>query len=340
MPAQYAPFSAGDRVRVTGFLADHNAKVFINDRHTNDLEVCPVIEVIGHPGLPDPELIPSLSNCNYFDKTRNDGGERYQTRFTMLHGVRITAGVWASDKTLTISDESGAGSIYIPPMVNLSGVARPSGKFSVVGIYDQEDGGTGSPVVYHGAYRMLLRNAGDIATTLDVCRDVRDCAIGEQVALARKVVSRAYEGRFFIQDPNRTGGVEVISNRPVTVGDVVGIMGTVTESNGQKALNAKYVVKCRISASPLLVNGKTLAGQTGLDVFGLLVRCVGTVGSSKGGGLYDFTTDDNSVITLNSNGYVTPAAGTLVTVTAVASGNASAPTLMLGNQKDIDVIAQ
>lgn len=340
IPEQYAPFNAGDRVRVTGFLADHNGKVFINDRHTNDLEICPVVEVIGHPGLPDPELIPSLSNCNYFDKTRNDGGERYQTRFTMLHGVQITAGTWANNETLTIADESGVGSLYIPPMVNLSGVSQPAGKFSVVGIYDQEDGGSGSPVVYHGVYRMLLRNAGDIAIALDVCRDVRDRAVGEQVAVARKVVSRVYEGRFFIQDSDRTGGVEVISSRPVTVGDVVSIMGTVTESNGQKALNAKYIVKSRISAAPLLVNGRTLTGQAGLDVFGLLVRCVGTIGTSQGGGLYSFTTDDNSIITLNSNGYAVPATGTMVTVTAVASGNASAPVLMLGNAKDIASVVQ
>ncbi len=339
-PAKYAAFNAGDRVRVTGFLADHNGKVFINDRHTSDLEVCPEIKVIGHPGLPDPELIPSLSNCNYFDKTRNDGGERYQTRFTMLHGVQITAGNWASNQTLTIADESGVGSLYIPPMVNLSGVSRPVGKFSVVGIYDQEDGGSGSPVMYHNVYRMLLRNAGDIAMALDACREVRDCAVGDQVAVARKVVSRVYEGRFFIQDPNRAGGVEIISDRPVTVGDVVSIMGTVTESNGQKALNAKYVAKSRIGAAPLLVNGKTLAGQTGLDVFGLLVRCVGTIGTSQGSGLYNFKTDDNSVITLNSNGYAVPATGTMVTVTAVASGNASAPVLMLGSAKDIAAVAQ
>lgn len=335
MPEQYAPFNAGDRVRVTGFLGNHKGKVLINDRHTNSLGICPVVEKIGHPGLPNPELIPSLADCNHFDVSRKNGGERYQTRFTMLHGVEITAGQWTGNSSITISDATGNGTLYIPPMVNLSGRPMPMGKFSVVGIYDQEDDGSGTPTVYHNEYRMILRNAADIAASLTACREVRSRSVGDQIALANKIVSRIYDGKFFVQDVDRAGGVEVISDRLVTVGDVVSIMGSVVLSDGSKAISAKYVASSRNSAAPVLVNGKTLRGQGGLDVFGLLVRCVGRIGNNLGGSLYQFTTDDGGSITLNSGGYNVPAAGAQVTVTAVASGSASAPVLLLSGEKDI-----
>lgn len=333
-PTQYAAFSAGDRVQVTGFLQDHNGKVFINDNHGTDLNYIPVVTVLGHPGLPDPELIPTVANCNYFDQTRNDGGERYQTRFAMLHGVEITSGIWGSNKALTISDATGTGTLYIPPMVSVTGSA-PTGKISVVGIYDQEQT---SPT--NLGYRMILRNTSDVAISLDACREVRSRVIGDKVALAKKVVSRAYSGYFFIQDADRSGGVKVVSNHPVTPGDVLSIMGTVSTEDGENVLSATYVVKSRNGAGPLFVNGKTLSGQTGLDVFGMLIRCVGHMGSSLGNGLYQFTTDDNEVITLNSNGYAIPAQGSLVTVTAVASGNSSAPVLLLGSANDIQLVSQ
>jgi hypothetical protein len=336
-PAQYVSFSEGDRVRVTGFLGDHAGKVFINDRHCNDLDVCFTVEVIGHPGLPDPELIPSISNCNYFDQTRNDGGERYQTRFTMLHGVEITAGTWANGSTLTIEDSTGSTALYLVPMGTFSGSA-PTGKISVVGIYDQEDAGSGTPVVYHNNYRMMLKSSDDVAEAVDACREVRNIADDTQIALANKVVSRVYSGYFFIQDAERSGGVKVISDRLVTPGDDVSIMGTVSTVGDEKVITARYVVKSRNAAKPLFVNGQTLHGQSGLDVFGLLVRCVGHIGNDLGSGLYEFIDDASNVIQLDSNGYAVPELGTFVTVTAVASGDSTMPILLLGSAGDIQPV--
>ena len=67
---------AGDRVRVEGWVADHNGKVFINDRHS--VPVMWNMEVLSHGAMPEPELIPSIADCNFFDPTREAGGERYQ----------------------------------------------------------------------------------------------------------------------------------------------------------------------------------------------------------------------------------------------------------------------
>jgi hypothetical protein len=209
---------------------------------------------------------------------------------------------------------------------------------SIVGIFDQEDPGSGVPVQYHGNYRMIVKNSSDIALALDACREVRNQNDGNQIALANKTVSRAYDGYFYIQDADRSGGVKVISDRPVTPGDVVGIMGTVMTVGGEKILSAKYIAKSRNLARPLLVNSKALRGESGLDVFGLLVRCVGRVGSSLGDGIYEFIDDNNEIIRLDSNGYTIPDQGTLVAVTAVASGNSTMPVLLLGSAGDIQPV--
>ena len=95
--SDYIDFAAGDRLRVTGYLQDAGrGKVVINHRHSPDPDLVFKVEVIGHPGLPDPVLIPSVSDCNYFDQARSGGGERYQTRYAMLHDVEKTAGTWAA----------------------------------------------------------------------------------------------------------------------------------------------------------------------------------------------------------------------------------------------------
>jgi hypothetical protein len=288
--------------------------------------------------MPDPELIPSISNCNYFDQTRNDGGERYQTRWTMLHGIQITEGVWGNNKTLTISDVTGSTSLFLPAMGDFNGSAQPTGKISIVGIFDQEDTGAGNPVQYHGNYRMIVKKYSDIAISLNACREVRNQNDGNQVALANKLVSKAYAGYFYIQDVDRAGGIKVVSDHPVTPGDVIGIIGTVLTVDDEKVLSAKYIAKSRNAAKPLLVNSKTLRGESGLDVLGLLVRCFGRISSDLGNGLYEFIDDNGETIRLNSNGYTVPDQGTFVTVTAVASGNSSMPILLLGSASDIQPV--
>lgn len=334
-PAQYVPFAAGDKVRINGLLGNHAGKVFINDRHTDDPNVIFTVEVIGHPGMPDPELIPSVANCNYFDQTRADGGERYQTRWTMLHGVEIIGGVWANKSTLTIADETGSVAMYLPPMANVAANPQPTGKLNLVGIFDQEDSGSGNPIVYHGNYRIIIKSYNDIAAALDACRQVRDRIDGDRVALINKVVSRTYEGYFYIQDADRSGGVRIISDRVVAPGDVLSVQGVVCTVGGEKAITPSYITMSGNAPRPLYVNSAALHGQTGLDVFGLLVRTTGVVGASLGGGVYAFTDDAGQTIELVANGIAVPPQGTRVIVTAVASGSSTAPKLLLSRASDI-----
>lgn len=330
----YPDFQAGDRVRITGLIDDHNGKVFINDRHSGSPDTRWTLTVIGHPGLPDPELLPSVSNCNYFDQARVDGGERYQTRFVMLHGVEVTAGTWVGGGQVTISDSSGSVAMWLSGMGNFIGTTQPIGKISVVGIMDQED--TAAP--FTDSYRILVKKYEDLALALDACRQARDHA-GEQVALVNKIVSRVFDGCFYVQDADRTGGVRVISPREFEPGDVVSVQGAVSMIDGEAAISPRYLTLSKAAPKPLLVNSKTLWGEGGLDVDGLLIRCSATVGTDQGDGTWTLTDDDGRTIPARTNGVTMPTPGTRVAITAVATRNASGvPVLLIASWHDLETI--
>lgn len=158
----YPDISAGSRVQVTGWLADYNGKVFINDRH--DSELMWTATVLGNPGMPAAEVIPSIGNANYFDQTRADGGERWQTRWVKFEDVRIVGGAenWGADGEVIISDTDGDDNLVmkLSVMGDFDGYSAPTGTFDVVGVFDQEDD-DGDPY-YHDGYRLWVKNYGDL----------------------------------------------------------------------------------------------------------------------------------------------------------------------------------
>lgn len=230
-PAEYVDFQAGDKVRVTGLLSNHNGKVFINDRHSPSPQTRFVVEVLGHVGMPDPLLIPSVGACNYFDATRAGGGERYQTRWVMLHGVEITGGTWGPDQVVTISDASGSVGMLPSGMGDFAGSTQPTGKLNVVGIFDQED--PSSP--YFDDYRVWVKKQADIAVAFDLCILALQAPDGTRVALVGKQVMQKSPGEFTILDAS--GAFSVLSDHPVTQGDIVAVQGI---KNGS-TIEARYV---------------------------------------------------------------------------------------------------
>jgi len=334
-PAEYIDFAAGDRVRVTGFLGNHNGKVFINDRHSDDPLIRFTVEIIGHPGLPDPQLIPSVANCNHFLQDRADGGERYQTRWTMIHGVEVTSGSWANDSDVVIADDTGSVGLKLSQMGDFDGNTPPADRISFVGIFDQED--LQSP--FHDTYRIWVKKQEDTAAALDSCREVSTCGDGDRAALVNKTVSRVYNGCFYIQDADRSSGVRIESSRLVSVGDVVHVLGSVSTVNGEKAINPSYLtVDGSGPVEPVFVNGRVLRGEGGLDVFGLLARCVGTLGEDLGGAVYEFVDEEGQVIALDSNGAAMPPEGSTVSVTGVVRYGSSGPVILLSGAEGIQVL--
>lgn len=343
-PVEYIPFAAGDRLRITGLLEDHNGKVFINDRHTPAPDTRFTVEILSHPGMPDPVLIPSVSHCNYFDSSRQDGGERWQTRWVMLHGLQAPGVSWTNGSQFAVSDSTGQVQMLLSQMGDFAAASAPAGKFSAVGVFDQED--TAAPFLEN--YRLWVKRSSDMAEALDACREVTARADGARVALAGKVVSRAFPGEFYVQDADRSGGVRVVSDRSVSEGERVAVMGAVRSSGAEKFLADDasaplYVVRDWLGGAPqpLFVNGRALRTGSGLSVQGLLVRCVARVGEQAGLGLWRCTADTGDILTVDAGAVVMPAAGTFVVLTGIiAPQQDGGVRIRIAGPGDIQVVQQ
>jgi hypothetical protein len=159
----YPEVAAGSRVRVTGWLADHNGKVFMNDRHSTALLW--TVEVLDNDaGMPAPQVIPSVASCNFFDASRVGGGELWQTRWVTLEDVEIVGGTagWGPDGEVIISDTGGLDNLVmkLSVMGDFDLHAAPTGKFDVVGLFDQED--TNGDGDFHDGYRIWVKTFADI----------------------------------------------------------------------------------------------------------------------------------------------------------------------------------
>jgi len=350
----YIDFQAGDRLRITGLVADMGrGKVVINNRgHSGAPNLVWHVDILGHPGLPDPELISSVSACNYFDQTRAGGGERYQTRYVMLHGAQISSGTWGNGNLMTIGDSTGSAGMLLSAMGDFNSYSQPVEKLNVVGIFDQEDD-TVSP--YTDGYRIWVKRMSDIAVALDACRQAASSNDNERVALVKKVVSRVYDGYFYVQDQERCGGIRVTSSRTVAPGDVISVQGIVTSPDKsvgptsvgptsediEKSISANYLSRFEQGdpPRPLVVDSRVLRGEVGLKVCGLLVRICGRIGPDQGNGTRSLT-DGGGTVYVQMNGIAAPAEGTVVAVTGVAASSGQAALILLAGEDDISQVDQ
>ena len=155
----YGDIAAGHRVEVSGYLADHNGKVFVNDRHSTSETVMWTVTDLGYVGMPEPQTIPSIAECNYFDASRQGGAERWQTRWVHLRDVTVTSGVWGNGEMLTVTDSSGETlPMLLSGMGDFDAATAPEGPFDVVAVFDQED--IDDPRT--GSYRLWVKEAKDI----------------------------------------------------------------------------------------------------------------------------------------------------------------------------------
>jgi hypothetical protein len=169
-PAEYISVEAGDRVRVEGFLADHNGKVFINDRHSASPDIRFTVAILEKgAGMPEATLIPSISACNYFDSTRAGGAEKYQTRWCRINGVEIVSGNWANNEELIISDGSGELTMLLSSEGDFDAYSAPQGKFDVIGIFDQED----LELPFHENYRIWVKKYKYIIPRIEIRKAVK-----------------------------------------------------------------------------------------------------------------------------------------------------------------------
>lgn len=157
---RYPDVQAGDRVRITGWIANYHGKVFINDRHS--AATAWTAEVLGHQGMPDPKVIPNIAACNYFDPTREGGSEKYQTQWVRLNRLWIVSGTWGNDEELIVADDSGATiTMLLSSQGDFDGTPAPSGSFDLLAIFDQED----YDLPYQDSYRLWVKHYSDVLTS-------------------------------------------------------------------------------------------------------------------------------------------------------------------------------
>ena len=149
-------FQAGDLVRVTGLTLFYKGKTNINERHEGDPECNVTIELIAAgAGMPSAQLLPSVSVCNSFDQTRTTGGERYQGQWCRFGNVEMVGGTWAAGQIIQVSDNGmDTFDVLLSEMGDFSQPA-PTGRFSVTGLFDQEDDGV---LPYADGYRLWVKS--------------------------------------------------------------------------------------------------------------------------------------------------------------------------------------
>jgi len=151
------------------------------------------------------------------------------------------------------------------------------------------------------------------------------------------VVSRVFDGYFYIQDEGRSGGVRVVSGREVTAGDVVSVMGPVVEQGGEKAVAARYIAFGKSRAVPLGVGGGLARLSGALAPDGLLVRVPGTAGAPGGSG-FTLVEDSGHSIAVRLAGGEAPVPGARVAVTGVAVDRGGAKEIETAHTGDIRVL--
>lgn len=114
-------------------------------------------------------------------------------------------------------------------------------------------------------------------------------AAGTDVDLAGLVVSGVFSGYFYAQAADRSSGIVVLSNTPVSVGQEVSVTGKMSTMGGELAVAGSWVEVTGAAGAPepLMLTCRDIARQdpsgpiahTGCSVAALLVRVAGKVAS-------------------------------------------------------------
>jgi hypothetical protein len=160
--ASWCPYptdiNAGDRIRVEGFIDNHNGKVNLNERHSQ-ANAFTVTVLESDVGMPTPIDIPSVAACNYFDQTRSGGGELYQGQWVRMTGLEIVSGTWAAGEELIVTDDTlEQVTLLLSETGDFDAYSAPTGQFDAVGVFDQED----ETDPFQGNYRLWVKKYSDL----------------------------------------------------------------------------------------------------------------------------------------------------------------------------------
>ena len=188
---------------------------------------------------------------------------------------------------------------------------------------------------------------------VDTVAHAKALSTGTPITLSGKIVTAAYTGYFYIEEPDRTSGIRVLSDLPVSIGQIVEVTGIIEVCDGERQINCNLI---RSTAAvdellrPVAIRGDMLGGGplnditpgviggVGLNNIGLLVTTWGQV-VSTGSGYFVIESKPGVQIKVKSGSLSKPASGSFVAVTGISSceiiSSAVSPALLLREQSDI-----
>lgn len=170
---------------------------------------------------------------------------------------------------------------------------------------------------------------------IDKVSDAKQLPAGSLIALSGKLVSGLFTGFFYVQEPDRTSGLKVLSSIKPTVGSSVDVVGTISVVDGERQLNASSVSSAYTSYSdsslkPLGIRGDLLGGASignqvpgitggrGLNNIGLLCTTWGKVSSTVSDGFYIEPRQAVSVKVF-SGSLTKPSVGQYIVITGIST---------------------
>jgi len=168
-------------------------------------------------------------------------------------------------------------------------------------------------------------NGDEVSAEIDAVADVRPaCAIGEAKKLdptecalvTQALVTASFDGGFFVESPDRSAALRVVSSILVDVGDMLTLTGHVNRNEGRFELgNAMLTVTSTANDLPKPV-GMPIRSLSAGAAYGLLVRTWGRV-TDAGDGSYCVITDGASSVRLVADRFLQAAAGAFVSATGI-----------------------
>jgi hypothetical protein len=152
---------------------------------------------------------------------------------------------------------------------------------------------------------------------------------GTLISLPGRTITAAFGSKFYIEEPDRSAGIGVVWNEPVTEGSAVSVVGTLSVNQGEREIIAQTVTPSTAAPiKPLGMNLRALgggdivgqsgpAGGVGLNNVCMLVKVAGKVKSLVTDG---FVIDDGSGVyaEVYAPGLIAPLPGSKVAVTGIS----------------------
>lgn len=269
----------------------------------------------------NPTDLPTFTNCDFYENGSapfdpSDWNPRLDTSCTSMDP--LFADRTGGDYHLTAPSHCvDGGTNASAPGDDLDGNSRPSGDRCDIGAYEFQP-----------------------AAPLDTVVEVKMSPDGEFIAIENVVVTRAFDGFFYIEQQDRTAGIRVQWSEPVPAGRLARVSGTLGTHDGverQIAAANVHVGADPVGVEPIGMVTRSLPGRDlvysagppatgqmgapggyGPNNVGLLVRTWGSViPEADGIRLNDGSSTHPRVIL--PEGMIPPAEGSFVRVTGISS---------------------